>query len=106
MTLDSERNLTYKDMNTYAVCCISTAYDVKDAEAHAYLANFEQNILEAMNHPSDLMSKKYGSVASQTDYNALSNSLEDMTIPSIEELNYEVMEKRELKAFFKKLRTS
>lgn len=50
IVLDAERNLTYKDMNTYAVCCIATSYDVKDAEAHAFLQNFEGHILEATNH--------------------------------------------------------
>jgi len=42
INLDAERNLTYRDMNTHAFCCISTAYDVRDAEAHAFLQNFEE----------------------------------------------------------------
>ena len=44
INLDAERNLTYHDKNTYAVCCISTAYDVKDAEAHAFLMQFDGQI--------------------------------------------------------------
>lgn len=44
INLDAERNLSYQDKNTYTVCCISTAYDVKDAEAHAFLAQFDGHI--------------------------------------------------------------
>lgn len=104
--LDAERNLTYQDKNTYAVACISTAYDVKDAEAHAYLQEFEGQILEAMHHPSDLINKRVGSVASNTDYGALGDSGSQMQIPALDELDYNRLESRELKGFFKKLRTS
>ncbi len=105
INIDSERNLTYHDKNTYAVCCISTAYDVKDAEAHAYLQQFENEILNAINHPTDLMKQRLGSVASGSDYNALGDSNE-FQVPPIDDLTYNQLESRELKGFFKKLRTS
>lgn len=44
INLDAERNLTYQDKNSYSICCISTAYDVKDAEAHAFLMQFDGQI--------------------------------------------------------------
>ena len=62
------------------MCCVSTAYDVKDVEAHAFLSTFEGQILEAMNHPTDLMSAR-GSVASGAEYNTLSQSSQEMNIP-------------------------
>lgn len=59
-----------------------------------------------MNHPNDLMSKRMGSVASGTNYNTLEDSNNELLIPNIEELNYDTLESRDLKGFFKKLRTS
>lgn len=59
-----------------------------------------------MHHPSDLINKRLGSVASQTDYGALGDSGAEMRIPALEDLTYNQLESRELKGFFKKLRTS
>ena len=41
-----------------------------------------------MHHPSDLINKRLGSVASQTDYGALGDSGAEMRIPALEDLNY------------------
>lgn len=105
INIDAERNLTYHDKNTYAVCCISTAYDVKDGEAHAYLQQFDNEIQSAISNPSELMKQRFGSVASGTDYQAMSDGY-DFQIPPIEELTYNQLDARDLKGFFKKLRTS
>lgn len=49
-----------------------------------------------------------GSIASQGDYNALADSMSsdiNINIPSIESLTYDLLDNREYKGFFKKLRT-
>ena len=99
--LDSEKTLTYRDVDTYAVCCISTSYDVKLGEAVNFLKAFEENVKNAMANPSEFMGKKSRSLASRGSMN--DSMRNDLEIPSIEELTYESMDNHDTNAFFKRL---
>lgn len=54
----------------------------------------------------ELMNKRGGSMASGSDYGGLGDSEHGFRVPAAESLGYKELESRELKGFFKKLRTA
>lgn len=75
--LDSELSLSYRDQKQFAVVCISTYYDIKEAEAQKFLERAEE-IMTGMLSGTDIESR--GSIVqdnylgSLNDQNALSSS--------------------------------
>lgn len=44
--MDAELSLSYRDQKNYAVVCISSVYDIKEAEAQKFLERAEELILD------------------------------------------------------------
>ena len=90
-TLDSEISLSYRDQKQYAVVCISTYYDIKEAEAQKFLERAEE-IMTSMLSGNDIESR--GSIVqdnylgSLNEQNNLQQSQTQAKLPEIDMINF------------------